>query len=143
MILVALCIGGIVALIAWGMYLGIRLPVSRTAYDDMVRIADMEREHNRKLTRIILRLKVRQEAHLPPKGSARREQEQDQIELAISRSKHAKNPAIRTALSNFAEEEKLKGTPVSEIIQRLLNWDRIRDDELKDREEEEDDSLLS
>lgn len=141
MIWVALIVCGSL-LAGLSLYLGVKWPVSRAAYDDIVRIADSEREHNRKLTRIILRLKVRQEAHLPQKGEVRREREQDKIDVAISRSKHAKNPAIRTALSNFADAEKLRGVSIDDIIKRLDSWDHVGDD-LRDIDPDDDDTLLS
>lgn len=126
-------------------YLGrpLRLPVPRAVYDDMVRIADSEREHNRKLTKTILRLKVSQQAFLPTKADARKAREVDVIEAAINRSKHAKNPVHRSALSTWAEQEKSRGTPIAEIEDRLNHWDDInalRDD---DRDNDEDDTLLS
>lgn len=119
----------------------IEWPVSRRAYDDMVRIADTEREHNRKLTRILFRLKTAHGAYLPTKREVRVEQEVDRIEAAIRRSKHAKNPAIRTALSNFAESEMAKGTEIAIIVEQLDNWDRVKDDLVDD--DDEDEGLLS
>lgn len=143
MIWVALVVSGIVGLAAWAMYLGVRWPwVSRVAYDDMVSAHAAEREHSRKLTRIIVRLKVSQQAHLPSKAAERKQAEVDEIEQAIRRSKHAGNPAIRTALSNFADAEKAKGTPIKEIIVKLANWDKIQGDDLTLDDEEEDDGIL-
>lgn len=139
MIWAALLVSGIFVVAGWWVSTHY---VSLVAYEDIVRIADMEREHNRKLTRMMMRLKVTQQAYLPAKADVRAERAQDKIEIAISRSKHARNPAIRTALSNFAEAEKLKGTSTDEIVRRLGEWDRIKDD-LRDEEDDAAGDLLA